>query len=211
MKGEMGKAKKDEFLKENQKYAAAFDKDAADKLNEKIKSGAQLTKDEQLVADSSGYKNTYGDKAKNVQQINTEDFAMLLQQQKNLSSNANENPDVMINKARAALEAPALREAQRILADMNQKTFESSNEAAAYMKEVISNNEILARSSAAQNQVLLEIMDKLKNGVGMNDEVKAELTKLSVRSFETKQNTNIMVNNAISGMRQEKPVLHYRE
>jgi len=217
MHGEFRDARKKELLDSEmgKKYAAAIDKTSASALNEKIKAGGQLTADEERIVRSDKYKEQYGDSAKNIFDLNRAGFEGYLQIAKTKNENllgpngaGAESAKLVANQAMSAFQATGLKEAQKILGDLNNKTFKSQEEAAEYMKKIVDKNEILARSSEAQNLVLKAIVQKLDSKDPQSEEIKDMIKKLDAKAALTKTNTTLMVNNAISTIKQEKPVIN---
>lgn len=200
------------------KYSAAIDVNTALDLNKKIKEGKKLSKEEIAITKSEGYISMWGEAGKNTADANKESFDAFLKAERSKTMQMNiktgkyekgaaRSDEELVNMAKLSYENVGLNAAKKVLNELSTKTFSNEAEATKYMQQLLTNNEGLSKSADAQNMVLKQLVKMLTEQGLRTEKTQEELNKLSVKAFETKNTTNVMINNAKTDMRVEKSMI----
>lgn len=200
------------------KYSAVIDMNAALELNKRIKAGLKLSKDEATISKSESYVSMWGEASKPTSEVNKESFDAFLKAERDKTMQLDINTgrykksgiksdEEMVNKARISYESQGISSAKKVLDELSKKKFTNEAEATKYMQQLLTNNEGLSKSADAQNMVLKQLVKMLTEQGLRSEKTQEELNRLSIKAFETKNSTNIMVNNAATSIRNERTMV----
>lgn len=199
------------------KYGAILNDELGKALAEKIKKGEKLSPDEKSIANSDMFKNTiYGQDAINNKEKASLDYEAYLKntitREKELAFREHRvfNEQTAINNARKSFNTQGVNNSKQLLNEISKITFNSSDEAVKFMKDIPVNYENLMKSSEGQKEVLKAIATAIKEQGKENAQTRAILGKMAGKSLNDQYNINIMQEGIEQKSREERsPAANY--